>query len=124
MASQRTGAAGAAFRIQVSRTERPAPAARMGLAPHRLPLDEVIVGDCIAALERLPPGGVDLVLPDPPYNLDLEGAPPRRTASISPSPTRPTTFSSKARSRPPTTAASTPSTTIGTSSRAFRITTP
>jgi modification methylase len=74
MASQRTGAAGAAFRIQVSRTGRPAPAARMGLAPHRLPLDEVIVGDCIAALERLPPESVDLVFADPPYNLQLEGA--------------------------------------------------
>jgi DNA modification methylase len=74
MASQRTGAAGAALRISVSRTGRPAPAARMGFAPRLLPLDEVIVGDCIAALERLPPESVDLVFADPPYNLQLEGA--------------------------------------------------
>jgi modification methylase len=72
MATQRTGAAGAASRIQVSRTGRLAPAPRMGFAP--LPLDEVIVGDCIAALERLPPESVDLVFADPPYNLQLESA--------------------------------------------------
>src|ERR671921_856355 len=82
MASQRTGAAGAALRIQVSRTGRPAPAARMGFAPHRLPLDEVIVGDCIAALERLPPESVDLVFADPPYNLQLEGALTRPDQSL------------------------------------------
>ena len=46
----------------------------MGFAPRLLPLDEVIVGDCIAALERLPPESVDLVFADPPYNLQLEGA--------------------------------------------------
>src|SRR3954463_14400384 len=74
MASQRTGADGAALRIQVSRTGRPAPAARMGFAPRLLPLDEVIVADCVAALERLPPDSVDLVFADPPYNLQLESA--------------------------------------------------
>jgi modification methylase len=40
----------------------------------RLPLDEVIVGDCIAALDRLPAESVDLVFADPPYNLQLESA--------------------------------------------------
>src|ERR671939_138830 len=74
MGAQRTGAACAASRIQVSRTGRAAPAPRVGLAPLRLPLDEVIVGDCIAALDRLPPESVDLVFADPPYNLQLEGA--------------------------------------------------
>jgi modification methylase len=43
----------------------------MGISP--LPLNEIIVGDCIAALERLPPESVDLVFADPPYNLQLEG---------------------------------------------------
>jgi modification methylase len=42
--------------------------------PGLLPLDEVLVGDCIAALEKLPPESVDLVFADPPYNLQLEGA--------------------------------------------------
>jgi modification methylase len=77
MGTQRTGAAGAATRIQVSRTGRLAPAPRMGFAPASvapLPLDEVLIGDCIAALERLPPDSVDLVFADPPYNLQLEQA--------------------------------------------------
>ena len=84
MASQRTGAAGAALRNQVSRTGRPAPAARMGVAPRQLPLDQVIVGDCVAALEALPPESVDLVFADPPYNLQLE----RRADPARPEPRR------------------------------------
>jgi modification methylase len=42
--------------------------------PHdeSLPLDAIVVGDCIAALERLPAASVDLVFADPPYNLQLE----------------------------------------------------
>lgn len=73
MASPRTAVAGAAARNQVSRTGRAAPAPRMGLVPSvpRLPLDEVIHGDCIAALDALPPSSVDLVFADPPYNLQL-----------------------------------------------------
>lgn len=39
----------------------------------KLPLDQVIVGDCIAEMDRLPPGQVDVVFADPPYNLQLEG---------------------------------------------------
>jgi modification methylase len=77
MGTQRTGAAGAASRVQVSRTGRLAPAPRMGFAPQSvapLPLDEVLIGDCIAALEKLPPESVDLVFADPPYNLQLESA--------------------------------------------------
>src|SRR5690606_1910196 len=38
-----------------------------------LPLDRIIRGDCIAELNKLPPGSVDLVFADPPYNLQLEG---------------------------------------------------
>ncbi|RVU19466.1 site-specific DNA-methyltransferase [Methylobacterium oryzihabitans] len=73
MASLRTAVAGAAARKQVSRPGRAASAPRMGLVPstQRLPLDEVIVGDCLAALDRLPPASVDLVFADPPYNLQL-----------------------------------------------------
>nr|WP_245974090.1 site-specific DNA-methyltransferase [Bosea caraganae] len=41
--------------------------------PSDLPLDQVLVGDCIAAIERLPAGSVDLVFADPPYNLQLGG---------------------------------------------------
>ncbi len=38
-----------------------------------LPLDSIIEGDCVAELDKLPPGSVDLVFADPPYNLQLEG---------------------------------------------------
>jgi modification methylase len=38
-----------------------------------LPLDEILEGDCIAALEALPAKSVDLVFADPPYNLQLSG---------------------------------------------------
>jgi len=37
-----------------------------------LPLDQVIVGDCVAALAQLPADSIDLVFADPPYNLQLK----------------------------------------------------
>ena len=37
-----------------------------------LPLDQVIEGNCIQALERIPDESVDLVFADPPYNLQLQ----------------------------------------------------
>jgi len=80
MGTSRTGVAGAASRVQVSRNGKAASAPRMGNTP--LPLDEVIVGDCIAALERLPPGSVDMVFADPPYNLQLEGTLVRPDSSV------------------------------------------
>jgi modification methylase len=82
MGTSRTGAAGAASRIQVSRTGRLAPAPRMGRLSPPPPLDEVLVGECIAALERLPAESVDLVFADPPYNLQLEGSLTRPDQSL------------------------------------------
>ncbi len=38
-----------------------------------LPIDEILVGDCVEAMNRLPAGSVDLVFADPPYNLQLRG---------------------------------------------------
>jgi modification methylase len=35
--------------------------------------DTVMVGDCIALMEALPEGSVDMIFADPPYNLQLEG---------------------------------------------------
>jgi modification methylase len=52
----------------------------MGLVSPQV--DEIIVGDCIAALERLPPESVDVVFADPPYNLQLEGALSRPDQSV------------------------------------------
>jgi modification methylase len=37
-----------------------------------LPLDQVLVGDCVAEIERLPAQSVDLIFADPPYNLQLK----------------------------------------------------
>ncbi|UWQ22053.1 site-specific DNA-methyltransferase [Jannaschia sp. W003] len=38
-----------------------------------LPLDTVLSGDCVAAMDALPEASVDLVFADPPYNLQLRG---------------------------------------------------
>jgi modification methylase len=37
------------------------------------PVDTILQGDCVAELQKLAPGSVDLVFADPPYNLQLEG---------------------------------------------------
>ena len=39
----------------------------------KLPLDRVLVGDCVAELEKLPANSVDVIFADPPYNLQLAG---------------------------------------------------
>jgi modification methylase len=38
-----------------------------------LPLDSILRGDCISAMNALPAGSVDMIFADPPYNLQLEG---------------------------------------------------
>jgi len=35
--------------------------------------DKIVEGDCMAEMDRLPEGSVDLVFADPPYNLQLKG---------------------------------------------------
>ncbi|MCA2011733.1 site-specific DNA-methyltransferase [Pararhodobacter sp. CCB-MM2] len=40
----------------------------------RLPLDQILAGDCIEIMNSLPEGSVDLIFADPPYNLQLKGA--------------------------------------------------
>ncbi len=71
MSISRTAAAGVLPRIKVSRTGRQAPAERV---ESLLPIDRIVLGDCIASLRRLPSHSVDLVFADPPYNLQLENA--------------------------------------------------
>jgi modification methylase len=39
----------------------------------KLPLDRVLIGDCVAEMNRLPAESVDMVFADPPYNLQLKG---------------------------------------------------
>ncbi len=36
-----------------------------------LPVDRIVLGDCIAEMNALPPASVDLIFADPPYNLQL-----------------------------------------------------
>ena len=38
-----------------------------------LPLDQIMVGDCIEMLRSLPPASVHAIFADPPYNLQLRG---------------------------------------------------
>ena len=38
-----------------------------------LPLDSIVMGDCIAVLRSLPAKSVDMIFADPPYNLQLGG---------------------------------------------------
>jgi modification methylase len=53
------------------------------LRPQERPfLDTVLKGDCVTELEKLPPGSVDLVFADPPYNLQLAGTLSRPDQSV------------------------------------------
>ncbi len=36
-------------------------------------VNQIIVGDCVEAMDSLPEASVDLIFADPPYNLQLEG---------------------------------------------------
>jgi modification methylase len=45
-----------------------APRTNLEIQAHR-----IVVGDCVAEMTKLPPGSVDLVFADPPYNLQLQG---------------------------------------------------
>ncbi|MCW8914426.1 MAG: site-specific DNA-methyltransferase [Magnetovibrio sp.] len=38
-----------------------------------IPLNKVLLGDCIETMESLPEGSVDMIFADPPYNLQLGG---------------------------------------------------
>ena len=38
-----------------------------------LPLDRILMDDCIAAMAGLPDASIDMIFADPPYNLQLGG---------------------------------------------------
>ncbi len=38
-----------------------------------LPVNKIVLGDCVAAMEAMPEGSVDAIFADPPYNLQLGG---------------------------------------------------
>jgi modification methylase len=66
--------------IQVSRTG--VSMARPQAVPDALPLNEVLSGDCVRVMDRLPAKSVDLIFADPPYNLQLESTLSRPDQSV------------------------------------------
>ena len=38
-----------------------------------IPRNQILTGDCIAAMNGLPPDSIDMIFADPPYNLQLSG---------------------------------------------------
>ena len=63
----------AASKLQSKVTRSGASTARLPTRPP-LPLDSVLLGDCVERLDALPEASVDLVFADPPYNLQLAGS--------------------------------------------------
>ncbi|WP_085809010.1 site-specific DNA-methyltransferase [Sphingomonas sp. TZW2008] len=55
------------------RRVKAAPSAPAAAAPAVLPLDEILMGDCIAHMRALPAKSIDMIFADPPYNLQLGG---------------------------------------------------
>jgi modification methylase len=94
----RAGAAGPRSRIQVTRTGVSTASSRAAAAASNAsassaqtsrsqtatdaPRNEILLGDCIESLRRLPDASVDLIFADPPYNLQLEGALSRPDQSV------------------------------------------
>jgi modification methylase len=78
MRSSRAGASGQASQFRVLRTGT-SRARGLGAFP---PREGILVGDCVATLEKLPAECVDLVFADPPYNLQLEGVLSRPDQSV------------------------------------------
>jgi modification methylase len=50
-----------------------APAGETLEVVRELPLDQILLGDCITLMRMLPPASVHCVFADPPYNLQLRG---------------------------------------------------
>lgn len=81
----RAGTAGSKAQIKVTRTEplrARRPAVLTAVSNPVLPFNQILIGDCIERLERLPAACVDLVFADPPYNLQLEGTLSRPDQSL------------------------------------------
>ena len=55
-------------KVARARVSRPAP-----VDTRVLPLDQIVRGDCIAAMRAMPDKSVDMIFADPPYNLQLGG---------------------------------------------------
>ncbi len=81
----RAGTAATKSQLKVLRTEhsrRLVPAVASPAVRSVLPVNEILVGDCLEKLANLPSSSVDLVFADPPYNLQLEQALSRPDQSL------------------------------------------
>ena len=76
------GVPGSRSQIKVSRTETSKSRRLRALTTVRPPIDEILVGDSIDQLARLPENTFDLVFADPPYNLQLEASLSRPDQSV------------------------------------------
>ncbi len=63
----------AAPRPRLSRTKPMLRGPKNAAASSRLPLDQILAGDCVERMNALPENSVDLIFADPPYNLQLRG---------------------------------------------------
>ena len=78
----RLARAGMAVSKPQSKVSRPGASTASLTSSAGLPRNEILVGDCVEILRRLPAASVDLVFADPPYNLQLEGALSRPDQSV------------------------------------------
>ncbi len=76
----RAGTAFSKSKLKVTRTGTLR--ARLPAVSAALPFNQILIGDCIERLARLPAESVDLVFADPPYNLQLERALSRPDQSL------------------------------------------
>jgi modification methylase len=79
MRLSRAATAGSKPQIQVLRTGA---SAECTSPPRKLPLNQILVGDCLSQLARLPAECIDLAFADPPYNLQLDGVLSRPDQSV------------------------------------------
>ena len=87
MSAPRVGTSRRPAQIQVSRTGiaaagRSVTTEALASVPTEAPENEILVGDCVAEMHKLPAACVDLVFADPPYNLQLEGGLTRPDHSV------------------------------------------
>ncbi|MFC3579085.1 site-specific DNA-methyltransferase [Sphingomonas hylomeconis] len=59
--------------IDKVRARERTPAEQVKAPAADLPLDQILMGECIATMRALPAKSVDLIFADPPYNLQLGG---------------------------------------------------
>ncbi len=82
MSIARAGVTRSKPQIQVSRTGASVRRPKIVAPSAPLPLDQILLGDCIEQINALPEESIDLVFADPPYNLQLEGALSRPDQSV------------------------------------------